>query len=282
LDVPPRNRDPSGLESTPTAPADRTYPPTSRRAWLRNTPRICDRVTVASIDEIAVSQMQATYERLDWWAVRGRNGEKPMPGSALARDGAIWPYLPLHEVAHWALVAAVDHLNLVRAAFDSGRGPGTAEFTALRGALVGASRAVWLLESDSAQVRQQRCLRIVHEWYARHLEWTGEHDVSTLSEADAALLAHQRDWTADRRDLVRALWEDTDGCPAATGPRHNPWPNQTSVLRQAALFTFRDARKVESVMREWRVTSGDAHALSWATATRIHQMQRPDSNGVRS
>ncbi|MFS2240720.1 hypothetical protein [Microbacterium sp. OR16] len=77
--------------------------------------------------------------------------------------------------------------------------PNTSHFTVLRGALVGASQAVWILEPEDRNVRRERGLTVLTVMYAQTDKYYGFLESTPLDAADRASLVDQRRWLTERR-----------------------------------------------------------------------------------
>ena len=93
----------------------------------------------------AITQMLYTAEDLDLWRLRAHRIEQPERSSDLAEDNKIFEWMAVSEVARLSLVASGEHLRLALDAVKAGQLYPSSHFTVLRGALVGASQAVWVL-----------------------------------------------------------------------------------------------------------------------------------------
>jgi hypothetical protein len=207
---------------------------------------------------IALQSMRDTYPDLDRWRARSAQIEEPQTGSELHGDAQIWPGFPPHQVARVALVSAVQHLNLVRASVEAKELFPIAMPTALRGALLGAARGVWLLAPDLRHDRQQRGLRTVHEVHRRYLQYLE----SNPPGVDAAELATAIDQVRRRRDAVRQLWSASSDLTASQAP------TETNIVDTAAEVAFQGTLQQDSLKGMWRTHSGDAHGLPWPMFTR--------------
>lgn len=205
----------------------------------------------------ALRSIRSTYDDLDRWRARSRGVERPERGSELAEDEAVWPYFDPAEVARQSLVSATQHLNLGRAALEAGELFPTAHYSVLRGTLVGASMAVWVLGPDVAVDRQQRALRVVEESYKRVLQY--QEDIRPFVDASAPGAAQWLDsneHTRRRRAEARARWT------AAEGLKSGQAMEMTRVVSVVAASVF-DPQEAFEVRLLWRQLSGDAHALTW-------------------
>lgn len=132
-----------------------------------------DMVALSDSDRRSLERMWATFWTPEGSRVRSRSVEEPERGSEAALDDVVWPWMPPSEIARQSLVAATQHLNLARTAIEAEDIYPSSHFTVLRGCLVGASQAVWILSSDDRTERQQRALRVIDEWYRRALRACG-------------------------------------------------------------------------------------------------------------
>lgn len=208
-----------------------------------------------------------TFDRLEGWRARSRKSEVPEPGSELARDAGIWTWFPPAEVARQSLVAATQHLNLAATAIRAKDIYPSSHYTVLRGALVGGAMAVWVLTPEASHDRQQRALRVVHEWYRRALQYN-QDAVSMMDPTadETRQLKAAGDHMGRRRDEARALWTSADGLSADQGLV------VTDVVDSAAAKTM-DAQTAAETKLLWRLMSGDAHALGWPILARASEIR---------
>lgn len=158
----------------------------------------------------------------------------------------------MHELARHALISATQHLNLARSALMARDLYPIAHPSTLRGALIGSSRAVWLLWPDDAEERQQRALRVVYESHRRfrqfaHSAGLDEQSVSTFDE-----LATE----------ARAAWRATRTLKA-----NDAAPDGVVITATAAHLFDGDPRR-DQVAAMWMQGSGDAHGLPWPALSR--------------
>ncbi len=205
----------------------------------------------------ALAAIRATYVSLDGWRVRCRSVERPEAGSELAGDEGVWPYMDPAEVARQGLASTTQHLNLARVAVEAGEVFPTAHYSVLRGGLVGACMAVWVLGPDVASDRQQRALRIVDEVYRRALQ---HHDyVRPLVDEHYPEVPPWIDSGEHmRRRMKEARWRWT----SAQDLTEKEALNVTSVIDVVSRDVFDPSEALE-VRLLWRQMSGDAHALTW-------------------
>ena len=212
---------------------------------------------------------------MDGWVTRARSPEAPQRGANLAADDTVWPARRVSETARLALVASSEHLQLACQVVDGPRGYATALHTVLRGALLGAATAVWIVGPDDAQERQQRALRLAAEWYRRIGQY-GEISRPHCPPQDLSNLDDQIQHSRAQQDKVRILWKATPTITAREKPK------DTKVIDWIADFLFHtDASKATSVRRQWAELSGDAHALGWQLVTRRTAPMTREPGGFR-
>ncbi|MEV8241947.1 hypothetical protein AB0O90_17010 [Microbacterium testaceum] len=200
----------------------------------------------------AITQMLDTGEDLDRWRLRAHRIEEPEQGSDLAVDDKIFEQMPISEVARLSLVAAGEHLRLALDAVKAKQLYPSSHFTVLRGALVGASQAVWILAPNERGTRRERGLTVTAEMYAQMGKYYNFLDTTDLEVDDRARLADQQLWLAERRTQVAAR-----KTTAAT-------LNLTEVISTAVDTAFPDRSSREALRGLWREMSADAHVLGWS------------------
>lgn len=209
-------------------------------------------------DELALHAIRSTYPDLDAWQARGWRSppEQPQQGSALAADDSIFPWHPVSEAARASLLASGEHLRLARTSLESGQVYPSAHFTVLRGALVGAAQAVWILGSATSKMRQERGLTLIDEMYRQLQIYYGDLAVTSLGADEQAELADQVAWSERRRSQV------------ATVRTTKAKLIQTDVISWALRYRFPDAQRRDAASLLWRQMSADAHVLGWSTFQR--------------
>lgn len=219
-----------------------------------------------------LAKIRETYETLDGWRARARWAEEPEPGSELAGDTYIWRHHPPFEVARQSLVSAGEHLNLARAAFEAGEVFPSAHFTVLRGALVGAVQGVWLLHPADRHTRQQRALRVIHEWYKNRIAYNRGIDRTEVTYVEGVRLAAQDVFLADRMADAKQHWREADGLTARQEL------NLTAIIEEVATAAFDKPSQRAAAVQLWREMSGDAHVLGWQLALRAQAWQAAPSS----
>ena len=204
---------------------------------------------------VQLAHLRAMYPDLDGWRERSRRLEQPEPGSDMARDTAATHGMgtPFHDLARHQLVSATQHLNLARVGVEAREVFPIAHPTVLRGALLGASRGVWLLHSPDAAVRRARGARVALEMHRRLLEWVEEPENELADEG-----------REEARGTVEARIADLEAREGVGEVKH--W--DTAVIRQAGKVVFSEAHQRGAVVALWRQLSGDAHSLVWPNMTR--------------
>lgn len=204
-----------------------------------------------------LAAIQSTYEDLDRWKARAASVEEPQPGSELALDDAIFPRHRISEVARMSLVLAGEHLRLARDAIEAGQLYPSAHFTLLRGGLVGAAQAVWVLSQVERAQRQERGLTVLTEIHTQMRKYYGRLESFDLSEAERRDLGEQQSWLIERIAQVQAV---------RTGQAALNLTDE--VIPQALDYVFSDAARRQDGRALWALMSGDAHVLGWSTVSR--------------
>jgi hypothetical protein len=131
----------------------------------------------------------------------------------------------------------------------------TATYSVLRGALLGACQAAWLLGPDDAEVRRERARIFGDEWYSNRIKWQ-EGLTPDLSVDDAARSVTQMN------DLEKD--QETLAVKRKTKARFN----STANIEWVGTHCFPDQAPLQrSLMSQWRRLGGDAHALGWTLMT---------------
>jgi len=163
-----------------------------------------------------------------------------------------------------SLILAGEHLRMAQVVMAAGHLYPSAQFTVLRGALVGASQAVWILSPDDAAVRRERGMVAVTSIHAELGKFYAEVGKGLEEDhPDFASLKDQEKWLADRQAKVNEVRTSAQTL------------NQTSMIHEALGFAFKDAAKQEAGRLLWRQMSADAHVLGWSVVQRA-QRQTPE------
>lgn len=204
----------------------------------------------------ALTQMLETAADLDRWRLRAHRVEEPERGSDLALDDEIFQRMAISQLARISLVLAGEHLRLALDAIKAKQLYPSSHFTVLRGALVGASQAVWILGPQDRDERRERGLTVLTEMYAQMGKYYGLLASTQLEANDRTRLDEQRLWLSERSDDVASI--RNTGAPL----------NLTDVIGAAADRGFADTASREAVRRMWREMSADAHVLGWSVFQR--------------
>jgi hypothetical protein len=209
--------------------------------------------------------MRAAYADLEAWRIRARSVDRPAPSSLLELDDSLFTWHPISEIARLSLVAAGEHLRLASAVVeDSHQVFPSAHFTVMRGALVGAAQAVWILGASEAEVRQDRGLCIIGEMYAKLGTFYNEQLNEPLNKADKQAVRDQIQWRKDRSDEVAAA-------------RHTKVHfEQTAIVGWALDHCFPDRKHRSAGRLLWRQMSADAHVLGWGMFQRGEIVEAAD------
>ncbi|MCC2309313.1 hypothetical protein [Cellulomonas chengniuliangii] len=203
-------------------------------------------------ERASLAQMLNTAPDLDGWRLRAHRVEEPERGSDLAVDDKIFPHIAISQLARMSLVLAGEHLRLALDAIKAKQLYPSSHFTVLRGALVGASQAVWILGPEDRGLRRERALTVLTEMYAQMGKYYGFLADTRLDGTDRASLDDQRSWLSVRQNGVAAI---------RTGKASL---NLTDVIGAASDHAFANAASREAVRRLWREMSADAHVLGWS------------------
>lgn len=217
-----------------------------------------------------VQKIEATFDDLATYGQRLRTPHYSAPGSPLANDDTDWTSLSISQLAWGCFGAAFDHLDLVRLTIDQERTFATATYSVLRGALLGACQAAWLLGPDSAETRRERARIFGNEWYVNRIRWQEgltpdlavDHAARSATqmnrlETDQNALAAKRKTKAAFNSTANIVW---------VGKHY--FPNRPPLQR--------------SLMSQWRRLGGDAHALGWTflTQDKVWDMSATAADGL--
>lgn len=200
---------------------------------------------------------------LELWRLRQvRNPpEQPERGSALAADDRVFPQFPISEVARLSLISSGEHLRLVIDGLERENLYSTAQHTALRGALVGAAQAVWILHPDDPTERRERGLRVVAYGYDElrkyHQKTLQIQDLLGLDDLERAQVDDQIAWIRGRESSVSNA---RNNCTTRL--------NLTEVIKESSSIAFANQKDQAALQLWWSALSSDAHVLVWGLATR--------------
>lgn len=200
------------------------------------------------------SHLAAYKSDLEWWRVRTSRQEEPQLGSELHQDDQQFEYERISDTARLSLSLAGEHLRFAWTAIEAGQLYPSAHFTTIRGALVAASQALYILGPEDPQLRRSRGLAVIHESY-RNLKnfHEGFRALTDLSSSENQRLEDQLKWINSRMSLARAAGADKAKLRLTD-----------DVVPYAARLVYRSSPQMEhAVLSLWRQMSGDAHALGW-------------------
>ncbi|PPH53734.1 hypothetical protein C5C49_04265 [Rathayibacter sp. AY1E2] len=203
-------------------------------------------------ERLALARMVETAEDLDRWRLRVQRVEEPERGSELATDDEIFPRAPISQTVRTSLASSGEHLRLALDALNAGSLYPSAHFTVLRGALVGACQAVWILASDERSVRRERGLTVNAEMHKQMRIYYNFLVGTDIADEERALLQGQRLWLSERTNDVASLRSTKAELDV------------TKVIGVAADYAFADPASRDAVRRLWREMSADAHVLGWS------------------
>lgn len=201
-------------------------------------------------DDASLAAMRRTFAPHEDLRVRWQVAAAPAAGSELERADRVWPHLPFSEHVRQCLTAAWDHFDVVRLTIDAGRTFPTGLNGVLRGCLVSAAMALWLVGPNDSPVRDQRGLALTDEWYHRRIQY--QRNLLELVDGEEA---------RGQAQLVR-LTEDRRKASAlrTAGTRVQP----TDIIDWAAAHQYgKNTALHRQALLEWQRLGGDAHALGW-------------------
>lgn len=200
-----------------------------------------------------LGEIELTYEALGRWQRRGAQlpPEAPQRDSELDIDAIIFPQFPPWRMALISLLAAGEHLMIVRDTLAQRQLYPSGIYTVIRGALVGASQAVWALAPASRDLRRDRGLALIREMHTQLIKAHQDHDPTLLSSTELSALADQITWSKGRQTTLTAAM--TSGLAVV----------QTDIVAAAADYVFKTPKERQAARDLWRRLSGDAHVLGW-------------------
>ncbi|WP_156368361.1 hypothetical protein [Arthrobacter sp. Leaf137] len=203
--------------------------------------------------------LEAYEGDLEGWRYRVQKLERPEARSQLDGDNAAFPYHPISDVVRLCLASAGEHLRLAWTAIKAGELYPTAHFSTLRGALVAASQAVYILGPEDTSLRRARGLAVIVESYKRLRQFHLEHlKIDALTDYEKQQIKDQVQWLNGRIQGAVDAGADKAGVNVSD-----------KVIPYAAELTYQSNVGLQhSVNLLWRQMSGDAHALAWALTLR--------------
>lgn len=228
--------------------------PVSSPGWFGCSERLgtVPNMALTRSERTALTQMLDTAPDLDRWRLRAHRVEEPERGSDLAIDDEVFPQMAISQLARLSLVLAGEHLRLALDAIKVNQLYPSSHFTVLRGALVGASQAVWILGPEDRGQRRERALTVLTEMYAQMDKYYSLLAGTELDSTDRASLDDQRLWLSERQTGVAAIRTGTARL------------NLTHVIGTASDHAFANGARRVAVRRMWREMSADAHVLGWS------------------
>lgn len=206
---------------------------------------------------------EAAQPELERWRLRQERDppEEPERGSDLAEDDKVFPRHRISEMTRISLTSAGEHLRLVWDALTRKNLYSTAQYSAVRGALVGAAQAVWITAPDEPALRRRRGLAVIAESYKQMRKVQNRTlDLATglgLTLDQQQQVRDQLGWIADRQQQLAAV----QSAPMAV--------NVADMLRDIGPVVYPgDAFRQAGLRLAWNTLSCDAHALMWSLAQR--------------
>lgn len=181
----------------------------------------------------------------------------PLPGSELATDEQQWPTMPSGASTWFCLIAAQDHLRLFKHLLESETVHPIASESILRGALVAAATAAWLVLPKDGDTRHERAWLYALDCYRNRSTWSNLAQRLAL-DAEAFETAQRED--KDRITRLRSLLKESSQTP--TPDRMN----LTSVIDWVAGTVFLEHPEAGHATKLlWRQLGASVHSLSWST-----------------
>lgn len=205
-----------------------------------------------------LQHIRDTYPDVDRWHARSQSPvpEEPATDSDLAGDDAVFRWHRISEVVRLSLITAGEHLRLARTALEAKQVYPTAHFTVLRGALVGAAQAVWILSAADDAERRERGLILIAEMYVQLRKYYGQMRQVSFTEEELTTLEDQITWCDSRIEQVAAVRSARADL------------NQTQMISDALDDVYDDEERRIAGKLLWRELSADAHVLGWAVFQR--------------
>ena len=215
----------------------------------------------SQLSEEVKLRLAETFPAIGTWLERTSSlSGRPEQGSSLSKDDTLaHPYQISHAVIG-ALVSAVDHMDALRTLVQNARVVhARAPYTLLRGALENAAAAVWLLAPKNRTERILRRLRWQMEDAHNGVKAAGLINVPTALSRD--------EWKSKLADVARAC-----GVPEETaGKAVNEPARFGTIVKEAG-----DAvQGLGNAQFYWMVTSGIAHAQTWAVLSALERVEVP-------
>lgn len=217
-----------------------------------------------------IAAIQETFPELADDGLRLRNHLLPDPRCPLAADDEMsWRPLPLSQHVWSCLSAAFDHLDLFKSTIDDRKTYPTATYSVLRGALIGACQALWLLADSDPAERQERGRRFSQEWYKQRIQWQKTFTPqSKPSVPGSLLLVSQLDPDDAARSIRQVALLEGDLQRLKDARTSTTRFFTTDLIAEIAPVAFPNSVEHQRTLtREWRRLGGDAHALGWTLMT---------------
>lgn len=212
--------------------------------------------TMDSVSDPYLAAIAATFPDLERWRVRVEVPEEPDSRSQLAEDDAGFGFHAVSQQVRLSLASAGEHLRLARDPINAGILYPSAHFTVLRGALVGAAQAVWILAPDDSATRRNRGHAAIAHMYAELEKYYKAMDRSVSVHIDRGALGAQLTWIAERRERLSEARESALAL------------NQTDFIGAALGAVYSDDDRRVAGLALWKEMSSDAHVLGWSTLQR--------------
>lgn len=184
----------------------------------------------------------------------------PCAGSPAAAEDAIWPHTPISDVVRSSILTAHECATHAFTMLNADDAPAPVVFyTVLRGALVGASQSLWIVNCGDPQLRQARALTVLRYDHDQCRKFHGSQASSLDPDRAAHAAGFVEHWGARLHEIEQVL----AGLPSV--PRRL---SNTDMIKWVAKTEFPvEADSVSILQSTWQVCSGYAHVLPWPNFT---------------
>ena len=217
----------------------------------------------------SLGYIRGTFADLDAWGVRARTVNEGAPGSDLDGDDAEAIGWRTSQLAVAGLATGRNHLHGVRLHIEAHEIFPDVTGTLVRGALLGAAQAVWMLAPDDRDTRQVRSRVVAMEVLENHRKFLVDLLSLSPGHADTKTVQDHVERRLSEITAKRNMNGETLGYKS------------TDIIEQAAEYVMGTGTKAEA-RAEWRRFSGNAHGLPWAllggSGTQV--TSAVDANGV--
>jgi hypothetical protein len=218
------------------------------------------------LSEASQQVLTKVFRMVEIWRERIQaDAQSPAAGSSLRKDDEVTDPYRLSQAVNMALLSAVDHFEALRVVVqEAGVMPARAVFTLLRAALENAAIAVWLLAHPN---RDERVLRLLR------LQWADVLDeIQALELVGASPPMPRDDRKGELQEIARARGLSQEQVSQVTA--RLSW---TSIVKNAGDGAHELTG--DRALLAWTVSSGIAHARTWAALSILDRVEPPIVDG---